>query len=86
MKLKTTALIIRKTVDGKLLIMGSATEIPLEIIDDQEYLFIGEIEIKPKHIFHEYKFDKGNTPNELLNANRNHGAALNWKNYKTKLL
>jgi hypothetical protein len=86
MKLKTTALIIRKTIDGKLLIIGSAIEIPLEIIDDEEYLFIGEIEIKPNHIFHEYKFDKGNTPNELLNANKNDGAALNWQNYKNKIL
>jgi len=85
MKLQTVALIIRKSIDGKLLIMGSSLDIPVEIIDDEEYLFIGEIELKPKHIFHEYKHDKGNSPNELLSP-KNDGGGLNYKNYKNKLL
>lgn len=84
MKLQKVALIVRKTIDNKLLIMGSSLDNPIEIIDDNEYLFIGELEIKPKHIFHEYKYDKGNTPNEMLSSNHE-GAGLNYKNYKNKL-
>lgn len=85
MKLQTVALIIRKSTDGKLLIVGSSLDIPIEIIDDEEYLFIGEVELKPKHIFHEYKYDKGNSPNELLSSKKD-GAGLNYKNYKNKIL
>jgi hypothetical protein len=84
MKLTNVALIIRKSIDGKLLILGSSLDEPLEIMDDNEYLFLGEIEIKPKHIFHEYKHDKGNTPNEMLSS-KHEGAGLNWKNYKNKI-
>lgn len=84
MKLKEVALIIRKTSDNKLLIVGSSLNLPIEIVDDEEYLFIGEIEIIPKHIFHEYKFDKGNSPNELISTKHN-GAALNYLNYKNKI-
>lgn len=85
MKLQKVALIIRKSMDGKLLIMGSSLEQPIEIIDDEEYLFIGEVEIKPKHIFHEYKHDKGNSPNEMLSSKHN-GSGLNFENYKNKIL
>jgi hypothetical protein len=85
MKLQNVALIIRKSIDGKLLIMGSSLDEPVEIIDDEEYLFIGEVEVKPKHIFHEYKHDKGNSPNEMLSS-KNNGAGLNFENYKNKIL
>lgn len=84
--LKTTALVVRKSEDGKLLIFGSSLDVPVEIVDDQEYLFVGELILKPKHVFHEYQFDKGNSPNELLNAKKNNGGALNHKNYKNKIL
>jgi hypothetical protein len=80
MEVKNVALILRKQNDGKLLIVGSALEIPIEITDDEEYLFLCDIEIKPKHIFHEYQKDKGNTPNKLLV-----NGALNWENYKNKI-
>jgi hypothetical protein len=84
MKLKEVALILRKTTDSKLLIVGSSLDLPVDIVDDEEYLFLGEIEIIPKHIFHEYKFDKGNSPNELISTKHN-GAGLNYKNYKNKI-
>ena len=86
MDLQTTALIIRKDGTGKLLIMGSALDSPIEIVDDEEYLFIGEIILKPRHIFHKYKHDKGNSPNELLSSHKHDGAGLNYKNYTDKLL
>ena len=86
MKLLQVALIIRKSTDGKLLLVGSSlNDLPI-IIDDNEYLFIGEIELKPKHIFHDYKYDKGNCPNQLLNDHNAYGGGLNYKNYKNKLL
>jgi len=80
MEVKNVALVLRKQDDGKLLIVGSALEIPIEIKDNEEYLFLCDIEIKPKHIFHEYQKDKGNTPDRLLV-----NGALNWKNYNTKM-
>ena len=81
MEVKNVALVLRKQDDGKLLLIGSGLEIPIEIIDDEEYLFLCDIEIKqPKHIFHKYEKDKGNTPDRLLE-----NGALNWKNYKNKI-
>ena len=86
MKLLQVALIVRKSIDGKLLLLGSSLDDLPIIIDDNEYLFIGEIELKPKHIFHDYEYDKGNSPNELLSNKNSDGGALNFKNYKNKLL
>jgi hypothetical protein len=80
MEVKNVALVLRRQDDGKLLLIGSGLEIPIEIIDDEEYLFLCDIEIKPKHIFHKYEKDKGNTPDRLLE-----NGALNWKNYKNKI-
>jgi hypothetical protein len=86
LQLKKVALIIRKSIDGKILIMGSCLDEPIEIVDDNEYLFIGEVEIKPQHVFHEYKHDKGNSPNEMLCSSKHNGAGLNYRNYKNKIL
>lgn len=79
MNLKTTALIIRKDGDG-LQIFGKSLD-SLELIKDGEYLFLGEITLEPKHIFHKYKKDAGNTPDSLLLY-----GGLNHKNYKEKIL
>ena len=79
-----TALILRKA-GNKLLIMGTSMNIPEGIKDDEEYLYIGEAKLTPAHIFHEYKHDKGNSPNELLSHSKHDGAGLNYNNYKTKI-
>lgn len=78
-----TSLILRKQGD-KLLIIGSGLSIPAEIVDDEEYLFVGELILAPQHIFKEYIHDKGNTPNELLSLKKG-GGGLNYSNYKTKV-
>ncbi len=80
MKIENVALILRRQENGQLLIVGSAFDVPIEIKDDEEYLFIGNIEIIPRHTFHEYMKDKGNTPDRLIM-----NGGLDWKNYKNKI-
>lgn len=80
MIIENVALILRRQEDGQLLLVGSAFDFPIEITGDEEYLFIGSIEIKPLHTFHEYMKDKGNSPDKLI---RN--GALDWRNYKNKI-
>lgn len=80
MEITYVSLILRRQGDGKLLLIGSGLNVPIEITDDEEYLFLCDIEIKPKFIFHGYKKDKGNSPDKLI---RN--GALDWRNYKNKI-
>lgn len=81
-KAKTTAVVLRKSEDGKVMILGSVLDnLDGVLFDENEYLFIGELTLTPKHIFHTYKIAPGTSPNELL---MNDG--LDYKSYKTKLL
>jgi hypothetical protein len=81
-KAKTTAVILRKTIDGKILIVGSILDNLDEfLIDENEHLLVGELTLTPKHIFNTYEPAPGLNPNDLLS-----GGGLSHKNYKTKIL
>ena len=81
-KAKTTAVVLRKTTDGKILIVGSILDNLDEfLIDENEHLYVGELTLTPKHIFHTYKPAPGLNPNDLLS-----GGGLDYKNYENKIL
>ena len=81
-KARTTAVILRKSIDGKILIVGSILDNLDEfLVDENEHLFVGELTLTPKHIFNTYAPAPGLNPNDLLSE-----GGLNYKNYETKIL
>lgn len=98
-KLKNTSIILRKADDGdKTLIIGLAlyVEVPGLIINDDDYLVLGDIEIDIKHMFQKFapfnedvpynvklenSFKSELTPDEMLKR-----GGLEYENYLIKIL
>lgn len=72
-----TALVLRKIGD-KILIVGSTIS-DLNISEDKDYLFLGELNFKTTHAFNDFEVN-GLSPDDLLT-----NGGLDYKKYKNKL-
>ena len=80
MKIKNTAIILRKDEDGGNLLFGKGLKIPKEIECNKDYLILGHLDIDDLFVFRDFIPASGDTPDNML-----YRGGLDFKNYKERL-